>query len=392
MSVNLPAGERLWSRDYSLTLLGTVAFFGSFFYLLSVLPDYVDSIGGAKWQIGLIVGGFSVVPLLIRPFVGQWSDSGRRKLLMRVGLISLVASFLLMALSEDIWSLFALRLVQGVGMAMFPTAAASLVAEVSPVPRRGEALGFFGMATGVAQMITPVVGVLIADAWGFDAVFMVSAVTAGLALLVVQPVAEPAVQRAADGEPSGALFPRAVLFPMGVFLTVTFAFTATASFLPLLGEERGLGNVGLFFFVAGAANIVTRPIAGRGSDRLGRTAVVAPGLLASAASMWLLAVAGTPATMWLAGVLLGAGLGATHTGLFALSLDRVAPSERGRATALFQLAWDLSGSVGGLTLGLIASGLDVGSVYWLSGLVVAAGLVALLGARTVRMSPARTSP
>ena len=63
---------------------GTAGFFASFFYLLSVLPDYVDEIGGAKWQIGLVVGAFSVVPIGLRPFAGRWSDEGHRKLLMRL--------------------------------------------------------------------------------------------------------------------------------------------------------------------------------------------------------------------------------------------------------------------------------------------------------------------
>lgn len=373
-------GTRLWTRDLALTLLGTVTFFGSLFYLLSVLPDYVDSVGGAKWQVGLIVGGISVVPLVLRPFVGRWSDAGRRKLLMRIGLVTLSASFVLMVFSEDVWSLFALRLVQGIGMTMFPTSAASLVAEVSPLPRRGEGLSFFGMAGGLAQIATPALGVVIVELWGFDAVFLLAAATAAATLLIVQPIREPAVHVSAGdaGAGAGRLVPRAALFPTLVLLTVGFSFTAAATFLPLLGDERDLGNVGLFFLVAGATNIVTRPIAGRVADRVGRSAAIVPGLVASAGSMWLLAVAFAPPTMWAAGLLLGVGVGAAHTGLFALTVDRVTASERGRATAVFQLAWDISASVGGIVLGLVASGLDVAAVYWITGAVVVVGLGVLL--------------
>ena len=109
---------RLWTADYLITLLGTVGFFSSFFYLLSVLPDYVDEIGGAKWQVGLVVGGFSVVPIALRPFVGRWSDRGHRKRLMRFGLVSMVVSLGLMVFSADIASLFVLRVVQGFGVAL----------------------------------------------------------------------------------------------------------------------------------------------------------------------------------------------------------------------------------------------------------------------------------
>jgi MFS family permease len=261
---------------------------------------------------------------------------------------------------------------------MFPTSAASLVAEVSPLPRRAEGLSFFGMAGGLAQIATPALGVAIVELWGFDAVFVLAAATAALTLLIVQPVTEPAVHAPAADAGAGALIPRAALFPTLVLLTVGFSFTAAATFLPLLGDERDLGNVGLFFLVAGAANIVTRPIAGRVADRVGRSAAIVPGLVASVGSMWLLAVAFAPPTLWAAGLLLGVGVGAAHTGLFALTVDRVTAGERGRATAVFQLAWDISALVGGLVLGVVASGLDVAAVYWITGVVVVVGLVILM--------------
>lgn len=371
---------RLWTFDFALTLLGTVGFFASFFYLLAVLPDYVDEIGGSKWQIGLIVGGFNVVPLVLRPFAGRWSDRGRRKRVLRIGLLSMVASMLLMTLSHDIISLFLLRIVQGIGMAMCPTASASMIAELSPLPRRGEGVGMFGMATGVAQMFPPAIGVAVAATWGFDAVFIIAAVTAGLTLLVVQPVHEPP-SSSAGVEGGSVLFPRPALFPMSVFMTVTFSFAATSTFLPLLGEARDLGNVGLFFLLVGVASTLVRPVAGWASDRVGRVPVALPGLIATVASMWMLAVAHGPLMLIAAGFMAGAGLAGAHTALLALAIDRVADTARGRATAVLQLAWDVSGLAGGIALGIVASWFDIPAVYWVSGGLAAVGMVWLLVGR-----------
>ena len=380
---------RLWTFDFALTLLGTIGFFSSFFYLLAVLPDYIDEIGGAKWQIGLIVGGFNVVPLVLRPFAGRWSDRGRRKRVLRVGLLTMVASLLLMTLSHDIASLFLLRLVQGVGMATCPTASASMIAELSPLPRRGEGVGMFGMATGVAQMFPPAIGVAVAAAWGFDAVFIIAAVTAGLTLLVVEPVREP-TSSSAGVEGGATLFPRPALFPMSVFMTVTFSFAATSTFLPLLGEERGLGNVGLFFLLVGVASTLVRPVAGAASDRVGRVPVALPGLVATVASMWFLAVAYNPLMLIVAGFMAGAGLAGAHTALLALAIDRVADTARGRATAVLQLAWDISGLAGGVVLGIVASWFDVPMVYWASGGLAVVGMVWLLiGRATGQTRPYR---
>ena len=370
----------IWSPRFALSLLSTFSFFGSFFYLISVLPDYVDEIGGAEWQVGLIVGGFALVPMFLRPFVGRWSDGGRRLPLMRIGLLTFALSFALMVISADVISLFFIRLVQGVGMAAFPTAAASLVAEIVPASRRGEGLGLFGMASSAAQMVAPAVGVVVADQWGFDAVFAVSAATAGLTLLLVAPMREPAAHPMPAG--GGQLLPRRALFPSVLFMSVTVGFSAAAGFLPLLSDERDLGNAGLFFLVSGAMSVIVRPLGGRTSDRYGRLTIIVPGLAATAAGMWLLAQAETQAAMLIAGAFAGLGLGAAHTGLFALSIDRVAATQRGGATAVFQLAWDVGFFVGGVVLGIVASAIAVESVFWAAGMVAVAAIGLLLVGRT----------
>ena len=371
-------GPPLWTLDFILNALGTVGFFGSFFYLVSVLPEYIDSIGGEKWQIGVIVGGFGFVPLVLRPFVGRWSDRGHRKRLQRIGILTMALSTVLMVLSEDVISLFVLRVGQGIGMALFPTAAASLAAELAPPLRRGEGLGYFGMATSSAQMITPALGVAIAALWGYDAVFIVAASTSLVTLLVVQPIDEPASE--AQAGDSSALIARRAVFPMLIFLSVTFSIVAASAFLPLHGSDRGLGNVGLFFLVSGAGAMLIRPFAGRISDRLGRVSVTVPALLLACIGMWIVALAHSPPMLWFAAALVGLGLGASHTGLLSLAVDRVPVSEKGRAAAVLQLAWDIGGLSGAVVLGVVATLLGVVSVFWTAGLLVLAATVTLLAA------------
>ena len=372
----------LWTRDFNLTLAGTFSFFASFFLLLSVVPDYVDEIGGAEWQVGLVFAGFSVLPLLVWPWVGLLSDQGRRKALMYGSIAIFAGAMALMALSEDIWSLFALRMVQGLGMAAFPTAGASLIGVVVPLPRRGEGVGYYGFATSGAQMIFPALGVLIVEVASFEVAFLVAAATAAVTLIVVLPIREPVIAATTpasgrDGPhaPEGqrpTLIPRAALFPMAVFFSVTLSFSAAGAFLPLLGDERDLGNVGLFFLAGGAMSLVTRPIAGLVSDRWGRTSVVVPGLLVMAVGMAVLAQADGRAMLVLAGLINGMGFGMAHTGLLALAFDRVGPTQRGGATAVFRSAWDSGGLIGGVGLGALASVLDVETAFWVAGAVLVA--------------------
>ena len=287
----------------------------------------------------------------------------------------------LMVFSADIWSLLALRVVQGIGMALWPTASGSLVAEIVPARRRGEGLGFFGVAASGAQIAMPTLGVVIAGAWGFDAVFIVAAVTALATLLFTLSVQEPPGRVDTPGR-SVTLFPRGAIFPMLVFLTFTFAFSAAATFLPLLGKERDLGNVGLFFLVMGVVTVLTRPLAGRISDRVGRFPVTLPGLVITASGMLLLGQAQTTEVMLIAGAITGLGWSAVHTTLMALAIDRVPSGQRGGATAVFQASWDIGGLVAGVGLGFIASAIDVETVFWVAGILLLLGALGLVLGRT----------
>lgn len=375
---------RLWTWPYALTLLSTLSFFGSFFYLISVLPEYVDEIGGSPFQVGLIVAAFAIIPLLTRPFVGRFADQGHRVRMMQIGVASLIGSLALMTLSEDIWSLFALRLAQGIGLAMYPTAAGSMVAELAPLPRRGEGVGYFGMASSAAQMIFPALGVWILGQWGFNVVFLTAAATSAFTFLVVSTLSEPtAAAPPSEHDAPGELLPRATIFPMAVFMTVTFSIGAATAFLPLLNDERDFGNVGMYFFFIGAVAVVGRPLAGRISDQYGRAVIMAPALLAAAIGMVVLAVAQTTELMLLSGALVGGGLAGTHTGAFALSLDRVRDNQRGSATAIFQWAWDIGGLTSGIALGVIASQISISAVFWVSAVIAVLGLALLLYGHSV---------
>ena len=84
------------------------------------------------------------------------------------------------------------------------------------------------------------------------------------------------------GESEGApLISKAAIFPTFVFLTYAFTMAPVSTFLPFLAEEKGLPedfNPGFYFTVLSGMTMLTTLISGRISDRLGRGAVIVPGL------------------------------------------------------------------------------------------------------------------
>ena len=113
---SLPPGRPpLWTYQYAFSLLGTASFFACFFYLTTTLPREMTDLGFNLFEIGLVVGGYAAIPILLRPFIGRWSDGGHRILQMRFALLAFIASFVLMIFTDNLWALFALRCVQGIG-------------------------------------------------------------------------------------------------------------------------------------------------------------------------------------------------------------------------------------------------------------------------------------
>ena len=63
---------------------------------------------------------------------------------------------------------------------------------------------------------------------------------------------------------------------------------AVLAFLPLYARTLGIENIGLFYVVAGATNIVIRPLLGKKSDSLGRGPAIAAGFAALLIGLTLL--------------------------------------------------------------------------------------------------------
>ena len=95
--------NKLWSTDYALTLLAGHIMFVSYTSLFTVIPSYVLESGGQKWHIGVIIGSFGVVSLLIRPFVGRWVNAFGPKYVVVVGLALFSFAALLYIPTFSVW-------------------------------------------------------------------------------------------------------------------------------------------------------------------------------------------------------------------------------------------------------------------------------------------------
>jgi MFS family permease len=184
-------------------------------------------------------------------------------------------------------------------------------------------------------------------------VFVAAGALGGVALMFLLPVPDVRPHEAVPRRGPVIAFPSGARLPALVLLLSSLSYGAVVAFLPVeLADQPG--RAGLFFTLYAAAILLARPLSGTLSDRLGRPAVIAPGLALGAVGAFLVGFASSPVALPLAALLYGAGVGgASFPGLMALAVDRCPPATRTAGMALFFSAYDVAIASGSALLGLV---------------------------------------
>ena len=381
-SPSASAAPALLTRPFFFICLATGFFYLSFYLILPVMPLYVAGLGGTSSQIGLIIGLFAATAMLMRPPAGWLIDTRGTRPILLVGMAIFLLASLGYLVARSVQPILALRLFHGIGMGLFPTAATVVIAELAPPTRRGEAMGWFGIANSLGLILGPVVGPAVAGRVGFPALFLLAAGMAGLgmACICLVPAAERPARRSRLPRP-GDLFSPAAVLPSLILLLLYIPYGTVVAFIPLVATARGLENPGLFYAVFAATMLLVRAKAGELSDRRGRAAVIVPGMIVTGMSSLVLGMTTGPFGVLAGGALLGVGFGVAQPALMALTTDRVAPAERGKAMGTFYTAWELGIASGAAGAGWLLSVTDFAALFLVGAAIPIAGACLALRAR-----------
>jgi len=386
----MPADPPLFTRSFAVICLATLFFYLSFYLILPVMPLFVAAMGGTSFQIGLIIGLFAFVAMVLRPPAGWIIDTRGCRVVLLVGMLVFLLASLGYTVANSVAAVLTLRLFHGVGMGLFPTAATVVVAEVTPPERRGEAMGWFGIANSVGLIVGPAAGMALSGWLGYPALFLMAAGVAALGLLciLILPEVGPALAKSVRLPRPQDFYSRPALLPSAIVLFLYLPYGAMVAFIPIIATSRGLENAGTYYTVFALAMLAVRAKAGKISDLRGRATVVIPGLLATGGAFAVLGL--TSGWIWVlvGAVIFGLGFGSAQPALMALTADRARIEERGKAMGTFYVAWELgimSGSTGaGLLLGVV----DFPLMLLASSLIPVAGT--LLALKTRAPTPPRS--
>lgn len=376
---------------------------------LMFLNAYLEKSGLTKSEIGLAEGAFWITSVFIQPWLGPALDRIGRARFMQAGAALLAVACALYGVAPAVfWVILPLRILQGLGFAVYLTSAWAWVSDHAPPGKMHSVFAIFG----VSSLVGGVAGPAVAQSLYHPGIhseevrmFWAGGALAGFATLasltlgdkprtahadddmvVGLPAGAPAEPHLAVHTPGGASLldvarrPRLRLVTLGSLafgLTVGSLFGFAAAYL----KEIGVDNVSVFLIVLTLVAGVGRGACGPLSGRFGAANLVTPSMLGLA-----LGCIGLGALPWfdhpptalllLAGGVAGLGYGIVYPVLNALACERLPHDERGRGVSLVAASVDSGNFVGAAVAGVLAQ--HYGDAHMFLGMGLAAGVLAIL--------------
>jgi len=354
--------DRLVTPSYCCILAANFLLFFGFYLLMPVLPFYLtETFGASGTTVGIALSCYTAAALSVRPFSGYLLDTFARKPLYLLAYFAFTAIFVGYIAAGTLTLFMIFRIVHGLSFGTVTVAGNTVVIDIMPSSRRGEGIGYYGLANNIAMAVGPMTGLFLHDFYSFRVIFVCSLASCSLGLVAAALVRTP-TKAPVKREPVS--LDRFILLkgiPAGAdLLLLSVPYGMTTTYVAMYAREVGIeSGSGLFFTLMAAGMAVSRIFSGRQVDRGRVTAVISRGMCLACVCFFVLAACARTARwspelakgMYFGtALLLGVGFGTMFPAFNSLFVNLAPNNKRGTATSTYLTAWDV-GIGGGLLLG-----------------------------------------
>lgn len=376
---------KFFSKNFLGISISGFLYFGSFYLLLPILPIYVENLGGATHEIGLVIGIFTVSSVILRPYFGKLTDIyGLRKFLL-IGTALFAFPYIAYSFINSTSILLPVRFFHGITYGIYLTAVYAYVANLAPENRRGEVLGVFSVISTVGMAVFPALSTFIMSATNnFTIVFTIGSAMIIIAFIAVYIIDEQPIIASETAPVSvlTVLTRKPVLVASLTLCTISATYGTIFTFMPVYAPLKGIHNISLFFVVYSIFTLFSRVFAGKISDKYGRYKVILPFMVLNILSLLLFTVMDSTITMLAIAALFGFGFGGFVPAINAYLVDEARKEERASSLAVFSSFIDIGIALGAILFGFIAHLKDYPTMFVASAVFVACGLTLFaIGAR-----------
>ena len=307
-----------------------------------------------------------------------------------------VVTLLGCALADTLWELALGVAATGATNAVFMLARQAYLTEVIPQGLRARALSTLGGMTRVGAFAGPFIGAAVVHGRAVREVYWLAlacAIVAGLVVLLVPDVADPATARGPRRDPvsvrSVVVRHRKVFLTLGLAVLLVASVRATRqTVLPLWADHLGQSpsTTSIVFGLAGLVDTLTFYPSGKVMDSAGRLWIAVPSMLVLGLTQAALPLTHGLATLAVVAMLMGFGNGIGSGVLMTLGADVAPPETRSQFLGVWRLCSDSGTAAGPLVVSAVAGlgGLATG--------IEAMGVAGLLAALALLRWVPRYSP
>jgi len=354
---------------------------------------YATSLGATFTLIGLLSSVVGLTRIVASIPIGMVSDAVGRKPILMGGMFLLAASSYLYTVVSNPYLLLPMRMMTGIVITSTFFIGMVYVGDVVPYADRGLASGIYTTCMGLGFTLGSILGGKMAASLGYGPTFRTAAVLAligfGVAWWGLSSKRErrPAGVRAPS--PSGKLGmlarqPALLAVSLGYLLTILTFDAAIVNFFPLYAASWSIGQaaVGVMFSLRALASTSVRLPTGVLTTRFASRSLMLAGLCLGMVTVFSICCLRSPVPLTLALAGEGIGFGMYLTAGQAFITQRFGESERGTAMGVYSMTGSIGVTVGPLVLGAVADLWGLKSVFWVTGIVVALGIGAILAIMT----------
>ena len=361
--------EVLWNRNYIAVCIANFLLFFAFYLLLPMLPLYLrDTFCADKQLIGIILSGYTITALLIRPFGGFIVDSFPRKMVLLICYFLFFVFFAGYIIAGTLLIFAIIRSLHGFAFGAVTVANSTMAIDVLPPSRRNEGIGYYGVSNNLAMAIGPSISMYLYD-HHFDAnlIFIISLAAAAIGLFANISIKAPNKEQSKSKQPVSLdrfiltnAMPEAL---MVIFFS--FAYGILSTYLAIYGkDEIGIeGGSGLFFTILAIGLIAARIFSAQWVKRGQLTLNIGVGMVITIIGFLLFTFWRDISGFYLSAVVLGVGYGAMCPSFQAVFVNLAHNNRRGTANSTYLTSWDLGLGIGVLIGGAIAQRLSYHDAY-----------------------------
>ncbi len=182
--ISQPGTRKWWTLGVVLS--------STFMLLLDVtivavaLPTISATLHASFSAVQWVVDAYTIMLTAVLLTAGSMADIFGRKVVLRVGLVVFTLSSVACAQAPNATFLDFARGVQGIGGAMMFACSLALIVQEFPANERAVAFGAYGVTTGVSIALGPIIGGILVQAIGWQAIFYVNVPIGIVALIVLE--------------------------------------------------------------------------------------------------------------------------------------------------------------------------------------------------------------